>query len=269
MQVHSVLFGVAKDGNAADEWEDGAGAFDGEPASGRNPRFIVVDGATEAYDSLRWVAQLVVSFIGDGPSGASRIPALSMDDMRRWFELMQAQWVAEAPAEFSNIFEELKFAQVGSFATMLGCELTGLDSLDPRWHAVALGDTVLFHVRDSRLVEQFPRLAADDFGLNPDGVHTLPAALEKMSRTLVFAWGSLRVGDQLFMATDALAHWIVRGIQHQEQTLWDMLANLDHPCLFKQFVADQRAAGAMRNDDVTLLRVHVVADQPAFLLVSL
>lgn len=269
MQVQSVLFRLEKAGNAVEEWEDGAGAFDGEPVAGRDPRFIVVDGATEAYDSLRWVAQLVTSFIGDGPCGKSQMPTLDAESMQRWFELMQKRWVAEAPTVFANIFEELKFAQVGSFATLLGCELTGLDGPNPRWDAVALGDSVLFHVRDRRLVDHFPRLGADDFGLSPDGVHTQPLALEQMRQRLAFAHGSLIEGDQLFLTTDALAHWIVRGIQRGEGKLWGMLADLDHPRLFEQLVADQRAAGEMKNDDVTLLRVHVAADDPAFLLVSL
>ena len=195
MQVRSVLFGLEKAGNAAKEWEDGAGAFDGDPAAGRNPRFIVVDGATEAYDSLRWVDHLVTSFIGDSSSRKSQMPSLDAESMQRWFELMQERWVAEAPAAFANIFEERKFAQAGSFATLLGCELTGLDGPNPSWDAVALGDTVLFHVRDRRLVAQFPRLGADDFGLSPDGVHTQPAALEQMRRQLTFAHGSLVEGD--------------------------------------------------------------------------
>lgn len=269
MQVRSVLFGLEKAGNAAKEWEDGAGAFDGDSVAGRNPRFIVVDGATEAYDSLRWVDHLVTSFIGDGSSRKSQIPALGAEPMQRWFELMQKRWVAEAPAAFANIFEERTFAQVGSFATLLGCELTDLEGTNPSWDAVALGDTVLFHVRDRQLVAQFPRLGADDFGLSPDGVHTQPAALEQMRRQLTFAHGSLIEGDQLFLTTDAFAHWIIRRIGGKERELWNLLINLDHPHLFEQLVVDHRAAGEMKNDDVTLLRVHVAADAPAFLVVNL
>ena len=40
-----------------------------------------------------------------------------------------------------------------------------------------LGDTVLFHVRGAGLVAQFPELAAEDFGINPDGVSTQPSQL--------------------------------------------------------------------------------------------
>ena len=269
MQVRSVVFGLEKAGNAAKEWEDGVGAFDGDPVAGRNPRYIVVDGATEAYDSLRWVDHLVTSFIGDGSSRKSQMPSLDAESMQRWFELMQERWVAEAPAVFANIFEERTFAQVGSFATLLGCELTGLDGPNPSWDAVALGDTVLFQVRDRRLVVQFPQLGADDFGLSPDGVHTQSAALEQMRRRLTFAHGSLAEGDQLFLTTDAFAHWIIRYIRGKEREVWNLLATLDHPRLFEQLIADHRAAGEMKNDDVTLLRVHVAADAPAFLVVSL
>ena len=59
------------------EWEDGAGYDAGDPAAGRDARCIVVDGATEAYDSIRWVGQLVESFVGVDPAGGT--PALSPD----------------------------------------------------------------------------------------------------------------------------------------------------------------------------------------------
>ena len=70
---------------------------------------------------------------------------------RKLFARMQDRWAAEAPA-FGSIIEERKFAEVGSFATMLGFEIRGLDGPEPSWRAVALGDTVLFHVRAARLI---------------------------------------------------------------------------------------------------------------------
>jgi hypothetical protein len=270
MQVRSVYFSLEKDGSTAREWEDGAGGTEGDPARGRNPRFIVVDGATEAYDSLRWVAQLVTSFVGvDDDGGPREAPGLSPEVLHGWFAQMQQRWVTEAPATFTNVMEEQKFRQDGSFATLLGCELTGLDGPTPRWDAVALGDTVLFHVRDRRLLAHFPPIGVEEFGLSPDGVHTQPAALAQMMRQLAFGRGQLRLGDVLFLATDAFAQWILRRIHRDEQQLWTVLGELDHDATFTQLVTDHRAAGELKNDDVTLLRVHVVASDPTFLMVCL
>jgi hypothetical protein len=131
---------------------------------------------------------------------------------------------------------------------------------------VSLGDTVLFHVRDHRLLTHFPPIGVDEFGLTPDGVHTKPDALDHMMRRLAFAQGQLRQADTLYLATDAFAHWMLRN---DGPALWSMLGGLDHDGVFARLVADQRAAGALHNDDVTLLRVRLVAEPPIQLVVAL
>jgi hypothetical protein len=268
LQIQMVTFSEPKAGNAPDEWQDGAcGGVVGDGSA----RFIVLDGATAAYDSLRWVDQLVTSFL---PRAAGqKEPALEPAAMRAWFAQMQDRWAAEAPA-FESIIEERKFAEVGSFATMLGFEIRGLDGPEPSWRAVALGDTVLFHVRAARLIAVFPPLGPDDFGSMPDGVHTLRSSLDRMTGRLLLGAGVLAAGDFLFAATDAMAQWILRAIgrqdKRQEKRVWEALGCLAHPAVFARFVEDQRAeadgAKRMKNDDVTLMRLRMLADSPSFLL---
>jgi hypothetical protein len=257
-----VVFHEPKLGSTETEWEDGAGHDPGDPATGRSARCIVMDGATEAYDSIRWVGQLVDSFLGVEPDGGS--PALTDRAMAEWFALMQDRWLQTAPTRFGSIFEERKFHDDGSFATLLGCEIRDLRGPRPMWTAVALGDTVLFHVRGGALVTQFPPLGADDFGLNPDGVFTQPSARTRMLSSLTRADGVLAVGDRLFLATDALADWMVRS---EDATLWQTLDRLDHPVLFRRLVADRRRTGEMKNDDVTLMRVEITESEPALMVV--
>lgn len=259
MKARAVVFSAPKRGNTEKELEDCAASRD--LTHGDEPRYIVVDGATEAYDSVRWADHLVSSFVGVAA------PQLTSGSMRRWFAEMQTFWQAEAPARVSYI-EERAFAQ-GSFATLLGCELVGLTSDRPTWHAAALGDTVLFHVRNGRLLTHFPELQASDFGRNPDGVHTSPTCLDNMVDKLSFAVGDLQVDDLLFLATDAFAEWMVRVDQNDEEKLWNVLRRLDHPLSFERLVNDQRDAGRMRNDDVTLLRVCLAREEPKFLVLCL
>ncbi|HET9254173.1 MAG TPA: hypothetical protein VFO16_03095 [Pseudonocardiaceae bacterium] len=261
MKPRSVVFLAPKQGNSEQEWEDCAAGSPGVPGRGGNPRYIVADGATEAYDSLRWVNQLASSFIGVDA------PELTPESLRRWFAQMQELWNTEAPARASYI-EERKFAQ-GSFATFLGCELVDLAGRRPAWRAAALGDTVLFHVRGGRLVAHFPALRAQDFGLNPDGVHTSPDRLDHMVGKLRFASGEIAAGDLLFLATDAFAQWMIRFIEADGLKLWQVLSRLDHPLSFERMINTQRDAGKMKDDDVTLLRVHLVTDNPAFIVTCL
>jgi hypothetical protein len=80
----------------------------------------------------------------------------------------------------------------------------------------------------------------------------------------------LAAGDLLFAATDAMAQWILRVIRFGEEKVWQALGGLVHPAVFARFVADQRreADGArrMKNDDVTLMRLRMLARQPSVLL---
>ncbi|MCK9896598.1 hypothetical protein [Frankia sp. AgB32] len=261
--ARSTCFALEKQGSAALEWEDAAAYDDGDPAAGTVPRYVVVDGATEAYDAIRWVEHLVGSFV------ARPGPVLTPDGLGAWFEQVQRLWVAEAPTRFATVIEEHKFRAEGSFATFLGCRLADLDGPRARWEAAALGDTVLFHIRAGRLLTHFPPIGVDEFGLSPDGISTHPRALGPMVRGLGLAAGEVRAGDVLFIATDALAAWLLAQAAHDEAALWPVLVELAHDATFAALVADQRATGRLHNDDVTLLRVRLVTDEPADLVVNL
>jgi hypothetical protein len=264
LQIQMVIFSEPKAGYAPAEWQDGAaGGVVGETGTAR---FIVADGATTAYDSRRWVDQLVTSFVSrDGG------PALERATIRAWFARMQDEWAAGVPS-FDSLIEERKFHEVGSFATMLGFEICGLDRPEPFWRAVALGDTVLFHVRASHLVAVFPPLRPDEFGSTPDGVHTLGPSLDRMTERLQLGIGMLMADDLLFAATDAMAQWILRASrpENQEKIVWDLLGALTHPAVFSRLVHEQRAvadrAKRMTNDDVTLMRLRLLARQPSFVV---
>jgi len=271
MHLQTVIFRQQKDGNSPSEWEDAAGwSVPGPPAApGAAParaRFAVADGATEGFDSRGWVSHLVSSFLAPDSRGGR--PALSRTAVRDWYGRLQDSWAAASPLSTDAIVRR-KQTQEGSYATFLGCELTGLDGPAARWRAVALGDTVLFHVRADALKAEFPDLGPHDFGLYPDVVHSFRSRLDAMEERMAFCEGDLVPGDILLGATDALAHWIVKADARQEKLLWPFLATVSHPSAFARFVSDQRRASEMHNDDVTLLRMRVLREQPHSLVVSL
>jgi hypothetical protein len=260
--IRTVVYYAPKHGNAEAEWEDGgASSPDGE-----RPRFAVADGATQGFGSARWAQQLVAGFIGADHRAPA--PDLARNALLGWFAAMQSQWRHDPRLAGATDLEKIKMEQVGSFATFLGCEIDDA-STRPRWTAVAIGDTVLFHVRGGELVAQFPRLAAADFGYNPEGVSTRPEALHEQVGQVLAGEGELADGDVLYVATDALAHWMVEQDRRDPGALWPTLASLSHPDTFRRLVADRRAGGDMGNDDVTLLRAQVVVSQPAYLVVCL
>jgi hypothetical protein len=259
LQVQSVIFSAAKEGYAPDEWEDGAAAGPNGAAPGGTPsgfRFAVADGATESYESRRWAEQLIDSFMAMSPVGGTDYPESDVMRMHGWLKEMQDQWQATAPAG-ADYIEKVKIRQ-GTLATFIGGQILGLDTAAPAWRAVALGDSILFHVRQGQLVDHFPRLRAADFDSAPDGISTLPDRLGQIAARLLGQEGRLAADDTIFLATDAFAQWMITCHERGERQLWPLLADLAHPDVFFQLVADQRRAMLMKDDDVTLMRLRLL-----------
>jgi hypothetical protein len=71
--------------------------------------------------------------------------------------------------------------------------------------------------------------------------------------------GDWQSGDSFYAATDALAAWFLRSA-HAGERPWEVLRDLDTdagPPSFAEWVLERRAAGAMHNDDVTLVRIDI------------
>jgi hypothetical protein len=274
MWAQMVVFYGAKEGCALSDWEDGAmgGSFRTE----HNPspslfRFVVADGATETYAARQWVDLLIESFMSPGSTsaasahGAACWPDINRRSLSGWFQAMQDQWWAAAPAA-SDTIEQVKLNQ-GTLATFVGGQLVGLNTMSPQWQAAALGDSVLFHVRNTHLVDQVPPLRSADFDTTPDGVDTRPERLGRMSGELKLREGSLAPDDVIFVATDAFAKWMVARLEARDETLWRRLDGLDHPVVFDRLVAAERRAGTMKDDDVTLMRIRLLQQPLSTVLV--
>jgi len=252
MWPQSVIFSVPKERYQPADWEDGGGYG----PYGAGFRFAVADGATLGYESRRWVRQLLGAFLAPGDAGTPPGPELDRESLGRWLERAQDKWLRSMPAA-GDYIDQLKIKQ-GSFATFVGCQLDGLDGKSPpRWRAVVLGDAVLFHVREGRLLKSVPGLSAADFGTSPDGLRTPPESLAGMVAGLDFYKGDLAPGDLLFAATDAIAKWMLTWVEKDEGVLWPALEALMNPADFEAMIAAQRQAKVMHDDDVTLLRVRL------------
>jgi hypothetical protein len=255
MYAEIVGFATPKAGSSAAEWEDAA-RFQERWGKG-SARVAVVDGATEAFDVARWARQLVEGFIPDVTSDVPA-PTIDRESMVRWMADMQTHWDERAPTEFATYIEAEKFRRHGAYATLVGFQLDGLHqpggSLS--WEAVAVGDSVLFQVRDGREIARFPDLGPDDFGTTPDLISTKPSALDNMASYLQFATGQARPDDVFLLATDALAQWTTRLVRDGRTCVWPVLSGIDADGLVA-LVDDQRATGELQDDDVTLVRVRV------------
>lgn len=243
---------MPKAGNSEAEYED---AFwprflEGES---NNFRFSVADGATETSFSGIWARQIVRAFGKGHIDFENRLSNLS-ELQQRWWKIVHQRplpWYAEEKA--------LK----GAFASFLGLLLEEDKALNGelqrQWKAVALGDSCLIHIRGEEILALFPLDRSESFTNRPLLLSSTQAVSDQFLEHLCVMKGAWMPGDIFYLMTDAIAHWFMRELE-EGQRPWHILQELDTTDQEKQFhglIAELRMNRAIRNDDVTVLRVTI------------
>ena len=145
----------------------------------------------------------------------------------------------------------------GTFAALLALELTTDETgTGCQWHAAAVGDSCLFHVRGEDVLVSFPLDDPEDFNNRPLLLGSVgPDEKCLNQRTHEGGWQS---GDTFYLMTDALACWFLKNLRERGglQATQDASAITDEQG-FREWVQAKRDEGSMRNDDCTLVRVTI------------
>lgn len=270
-------FLVPKTGSSPDECED---AIDVSPSRDASSLFAAVsDGASESLLAGAWARQLVQGAVAsmaaaaeepeagqDGLSGAfvEDLLARTVDQWDGYISDYQAERAARGRP---IAWYEQPGLDKGAFATLTGVHMRATPAVPDApgavrawsWRAFALGDSCLFHLRDGRLITSFPVTDSHGFGITPQllGSRNRDAAL--IAARVSTAAGELLAGDELLLATDALAAWLLSHPEIDSGGAGKQLGNLadlDHE-LFTEWVQNERDKSRMRNDDVALIRMRV------------
>ncbi len=252
MEPFIQAFKLPKKGNSLEEYEDAL-----EFALEQN-RFAIADGATESSYSDRWARSLVKQYILDPPFG---IPP-SEDALQLWLLPQQEEWRAGINWETLPWFAEEK-AKSGAFAAFLGLEFASAGTLWQRilakampgeelvWNAFAVGDCCLFQVRRDDLLVAFPLDKSEQFSSRPFLLASNPINNQSALKEMKHLDGHCRPGDRFFLASDALAKWMLAQTEAGTPP-WTTLEALQTEEEFTTLVDGLRASGALRNDDTTL-----------------
>lgn len=236
-----------KDGIETRQFED-AFAFSDHSAA-------VADGASDAFEAGAWARLLVASYVHAAPTA---------DGFAAWLRAPARAWDAALDWDALPWYAEQKARDVGGLATFLGLRLGDAADGEARFEALAVGDACLFHLRGDAMERRFPVGATEGFGTTP----ALLSTLQDHNRRLLDAGalqryaGACRPGDRFLLATDALAEWLYAVADLDDPELgfpdWPGVVDvLRHD--FVRLIRTLRGADALRNDDVTLLIVDVVA----------
>ncbi|HLL66904.1 MAG TPA: hypothetical protein VK453_14375 [Micromonosporaceae bacterium] len=263
MQAYVDTFSVPKRGSTWQEYEDAAcvepsRATLGERASSWLAA-AVADGASEGFLSGTWARDLVNRFAEAGPT--AELPATLAAGVAGWnaveADYCQGRQEAGDPIAW---YEEDKLRK-GAYATIIAARLLdGETEGEGRLDVWALGDACLFHVCDDEMVTAFPITDPDEFGTAPALAPSRPVDRTAVDRHIGHITTTWRRGDQLLLASDALACWLLSQAAAGEAP-WPAMRALhtaEGITDFAGWVDERRDDGSMRNDDTTLMRIDLI-----------
>ncbi|MDP2895958.1 MAG: hypothetical protein Q8Q12_05280 [bacterium] len=150
--------------------------------------------------------------------------------------------------------------RVGAFSTILGVSLEEEDRAGAgNWSCLALGDSCLFQVRGEQLVFACPLSASSQFSSRPLLLCSEPERNLRALDSIKQYGGQWQSDDRFFLMTDALACWFLEG-HERGVSPWRALRDIgtrDFSKGFPQWIRELRTSGALKNDDVTLLRIDM------------
>jgi len=241
-------FGVAKDGNSADEYED---AFEYEAAFNLKPttyRFAVADGATESSFSKQWAKLLTEGFVRENSSLTRDLETQDGKDGKvKWLSPLQQKWHKDIQwGKLSWVAE--KKAREGAYSTFLGLQI-----YPKTWLAWAVGDCGLFQVRDDELIAKWPMEQESQFGSTPALLCSLESRNDLVLEShFLFKSGKHKARDLFILATDALAQWFLAQY-HAGEKPWSQVDKITNESEFADFLKQLRDRHTIRNDDTTLV----------------
>src|SRR5579875_214087 len=161
-------FRLPRQGHGLEECQDALAA------TAAHGRFAIADGAGESPYSSLWAQLLVEEFVCQSerlPAWTSWLPSLQERWYKKVSESFQETVLAPSRSEMPW-YLEAGLTQ-GAFATFLGLVIEACG-----WHAVAVGDSCLFQVRQDKLIRAFPMVRAADFSNAPWLVGSCPSSVE-------------------------------------------------------------------------------------------
>lgn len=244
MALTTKQFLVVKDGSPPEHNDDAA------RADADRGRFAVSDGAAESGFSRIWSKIMVEQFVQHSEA--------SPDEWADWLPGAQQRWLEELKGVEIPWYGEQQFEQ-GSFATFLGVVVRA-QGKRRLWHAAAVGDTCLFHIRPGEPpLASFPLEESTQFGFTPKLIGSRSAVDEIVQKRAQSSRGIGQPGDHLWLMSDALAKWCLAE-DEASRSPWEHLAQLMADATqdsFAAWVADLRTHRGLYNDDVTLMQVEL------------
>jgi hypothetical protein len=248
-------YSVPKAGNRDEENEDALfpAIGIGETNSDQPSTFVVADGATQTSFSGLWARCLVEA------CAKNRLNEIhfqqSIENARKaWqqsFDGKEIPWHA------------VEKIRQGAFSALIWLEVY-YSPLHPAsafsWKALAVGDCCLFIARNQSIYLSLPLQNLADFSQSPVLVPSKKERLDSIRGKIQTARGSLKRGDQIILASDAISAWIMKQSQADGLMFLKMLQSLKNAndgFGFTRWINSLRKSGELKNDDTTMIFIEL------------
>lgn len=254
MLFQSREFRVPKDYETPQYYED-ASAVNVEAG-----RAAIADGVSSAVFSASW-AQILTQSVVTAPPDVHDTASFGA-----WLAERRKEWAAGIDVTKLPYHLLMKLRQVGGgFATLAWIDITrdeqatGTDA-EYQITGRGVGDSCVFHVRESELVAKWPMEAAADFDADPLSIGSMNPQFDPQLVFQEFAW-QCRDGDLLVLATDAIAAWVYKMIEAEQPINWHDLAELPDE-QWTEYIAALRDSHWLKRDDTTLIFIGLGRTTP-------
>jgi hypothetical protein len=208
--------------------------------------FAIADGVTNSDFSGEFARALVRHWTSK--------PAADAADFGKFLKKVQAEWEAETAPQIqgraTNWYNRNKVWKAD--AAFVGAQLVR-SGKKQQLKVLGIGDTVAILVRDGEIKKSFPLGKAADFS---DQVQALPSKGEPSYKVREASW-DVKPGDEVYMATDALAAWILGEVEAGREP-FKIIGPIKKAATLAEFTAFARAGKVkgrvpMNVDDTTLM----------------
>jgi hypothetical protein len=221
--------------------------------------FAVADGVGTAAFSNIWARIIVQHFLA--------VPLLGEDpfEVEWWLRMAQEEYRKQAPDLAAMQGAARKKAQEGSYTTLVTLRVAAVEGERVQADLRAFGDSCVL-VRRAASGEpdlRFPLEKVKDFERGPV---CLPSYLKRFDRHFTrcdFRSTSFAPGDQVLLATDAVAKWVIGGGGRGEAFYQEAFERVAKQSVdeWPAFIQRCRESGQMVDDDVTALVVTFERDE--------
>lgn len=248
-------YSIPKAGNKDSENEDAVFPTVGIGHNGHNElsTFIVADGATQTSFSGLWANYLTKNCSQSKLSEFNFLQAVGKAQ-EEWHQALQD---AELPWHAVEKF------RLGAFSALAWLEIQYFP-VHPvygfTWRALAVGDCCLFIARNQEIYLSLPLQDPGDFKNTPILIPSKSERMESIKGKIQTSRGSLIMGDQLILASDAISSWIMRRSQTDRLELLKMIRsikNAKNGSGFSYWINGLRKSGELKNDDTSLILIEL------------